>query len=171
MTKINNKSYSYILAIFFGIIGLVYINLIDENDEKVFKNALNEGNKEMFIGKLKSIELDGLRNKLTFIKEDSSLKIFLVSEINTTEGLQPNEIKGGEWYEVLILENSDKIIDMHKAIEGMNIDKVSPLTEKDRVNINEFIKEEFVKDLILSLFAVIVILFSSYKIYKYQKNA
>jgi hypothetical protein len=171
MTKINTKSYPYILAILFAVGGLIYINLIDEKDEQTFNNALKKGKKEMFIGQLKSIELEGLRNKLTFYKEDSSLKIFVVNEINTTEGLQPNEIKGGEWYEILILENSDKIIDMHKAVEGMNIDAVSDLTEKDRSNINEFIKDEFVKDLILSLFTLIVILFSTFKIYKYQKNA
>lgn len=169
MTKINSKSYTYILAIIFAIGGFIYINLIDESDEKIFKTALVSGKKEIFVGKLKSINLvSGLKDELVFYKEDGSEKKFLVSEINTTKGLKAKDIKPEEWYEIVKIVNADKIIDMHQAVQNQHIDEVRTLTHSDKEHIQHYIDNEFTIDLILSSICILVALFSGYKIYKYQ---
>lgn len=166
MAKINPKNYTYILSLLFAVGGLCYINLVDENDEKIYKQALESGKKELFIGRLKSIELVNLRDKMVFVKEDSTLKTFIVSEINTTQGLKPNDIKEGNWYEVVKILNADKIIDMHPAVEGEFIDEVKNLSGTDKDLIKEYIEEEFMMDLILSAVLILIIMFSSFMIYK-----
>lgn len=171
MTRINNKSYTYILAIIFAIGGFIYINLIDESDEKIFKKALTAGKKEIFVGKLKSINLvSGLKDELIFYKEDGSEKKFLVSEINTTNGLKAKNIKPEEWYEIVKIVDADKIIDMHQAVPNQHIDEVRPLTHSDKQHIQHYIDDEFTIDLILSGICIVLVLFSAYKIYKYQSE-
>ena len=171
MTKINPKSYTYILAVVFALGGLIYINLIDEADEAVFKKALASGKKEVFVGKLKSINLVGLNDELVFYKPDGSLKKFLVSEINTSRGLKPKDIVAEEWYEVVKIVNANKIIDMHKSVHNLNLDETKELSPSDKKHIQQYIDNEFTIDLILSGISIILILFSFYKINKYQKQS
>ncbi len=170
MTKINQKSYTYILAILFAVGGLIYINLIDESDEKIFKEALKSGKKEIFVGKLKSIKLVALNDELVLYKADGSEKKFLVNEINTTNGLKPKDITENEWYEIVKIVNANKIIDMHKSVENLNIDEVRDLTSSDKKHIQKYIDDEFAIDLILSGISIGLIIFSAVKIYFIQKK-
>jgi hypothetical protein len=173
MTKINQKSYTYILAILFALGGLIFINFIDESDEIIFKKALASGKKEIFVGKLKGIQLVGFlgqKNELTFYKSDGSEKKFLVDQINTTNGLKIKEIKPDEWYEIVKIVNAKKIIDMHKSVENLNIDEIRGLTNSDKNHIQHYIDDEFATDLVLTGISLGLIIFSAVKIYFIQKK-
>src|SRR5690606_37783918 len=110
--------------------------------------ALKSGKKEIFAGKLKSIELVGLSNELVFYNKDSSTKTFLVSEINTTHDLRPKDIVADNWYQIVKIVNANKIIEMHRAVTGTYLDEVKDLTHSDKEDIKKYIEEEFTQDLI-----------------------
>jgi len=163
--ELISKTYTYILAIVLCFFGIIYMNIVDEADEKEFNLILEKNQKEIFQGYLKDIKTYRFEYQLIF--EDPTTQkrdTFWVEDVLKTEfeNFLPEK---KNWYKIEYLREPEAILDFKKIDEQETKSSIENLSENDVSLIETVLKNERVADIIFSIILLLIIAFCSLRIW------
>lgn len=168
--ELFGKAYTYFLAIALGIMAVVYINLVDEEDETQYNQALQDNKKEVFQGYLKEVNNYRFEYQLIFEDPKTSRKdTFWVEDVLKTE-LDNFMPEPNNWYEIEYIRLPEAALDIEKIEGGETKSEFVPLTSEDVVHIKAMLEGEKVADIIFTVVSLLMIVFCGFRIWWVSKK-
>ncbi|MFQ3575204.1 MAG: hypothetical protein SNJ77_02095 [Cytophagales bacterium] len=168
--ELFGKTYTYFLAIILGIGAIVYINVVDEEDETQYNQALDENKKEVFRGYLKAVNNYRFEYQLLFEDPQTGRKdTFWVEDVLKTE-LENFMPEPKNWYEIEYIRLPEAVLDIEKVeTEETTLEKI-PFTDQDVTTIKKMLEGEKVADIIFTVVSLLMISFSLFRIWWVSKK-